>query len=179
MFTFEVIWVGDDSERGTKEIEYIQYYDSYNNGYNMTCGGEVNISGEKQVFVYDEQGNYLTSFKSLSEAARQLQSSPQNIYQALHHKQGRRSITGPNKEKLQFSYENHAQLEPISKIVHKVNKTLVYNYNTGKLLGEYPSNRQASLEWEIGETTGQRMGRGEQEKTFSKKANDFICFKRV
>ena len=174
-----MIWVGDDTQRGQKEIEYIQQYDSYNNGYNMTTGGETNITCEKEIFIYDEWGQYVTSFKSLSEAARQLHSSPQNIYQALYHKNNRKSIKGPNKEKLQFSYTNLPKMDPINKIIYHGNKTEVYNYSTGELLGTYTSTRQAALAWGVAETVAHEIGRKEKEKVYSNKIKDFICFKRV
>lgn len=179
VFKFEVIWIGDDTQRGQKEIEYIQQYDSYNNGYNMTPGGEININGEKEIFVYDEWGQYVTSFKSLSEAARQLHSSPQNIYQALYHKNNRKSIKGPNKEKLQFSYINLPKMDSISDITYNGKKTEVYNYSTGELLGVYESTRQAAREWDISETTAYEKVKKEKEKVYSDKANDFIYFKRI
>ena len=37
--------VNDASELPTLEIEYIKKFDSFNNGYNMTCGGDV-VSNE-------------------------------------------------------------------------------------------------------------------------------------
>ena len=39
-FSFEVLEECDVKELGSKEQYYIQYYDTYINGYNMTAGGE-------------------------------------------------------------------------------------------------------------------------------------------
>lgn len=43
-FTFEILQVENDSEK-RKELEkyYIKYYDSYENGYNCTIGGDGSL----------------------------------------------------------------------------------------------------------------------------------------
>lgn len=58
------------------EIYYIGFYDSYNNGYNSTIGGQ-GISGIqhpscKKVIQYDLDGNFITTFESGSLAAKTL-----------------------------------------------------------------------------------------------------------
>lgn len=39
-FKAEVLFEGNNDELGDKEIEFIEEYDSYNNGYNSTFGGD-------------------------------------------------------------------------------------------------------------------------------------------
>lgn len=61
------------SELDQLETYYIGKYDSYQNGYNMTIGGDT--SGKtcgKQVSSYDKNGNYIATFESTHEAARVL-----------------------------------------------------------------------------------------------------------
>lgn len=61
------------SELDQLETYYIGKYDSYNNGYNMTIGGDT--SGKtcgKQVSSYDKDGNYIATFESCAEAAKTL-----------------------------------------------------------------------------------------------------------
>ena len=58
------------------EIYYIGIYDSYNNGYNSTIGGQ-GISGSqhpscKKVIQYDLDGNFITIFESGALAAKSL-----------------------------------------------------------------------------------------------------------
>ena len=53
-----------------REIFWIDYYDTFNNGYNLTKGGQS--SGEllkKKVSMYDFDGNYIRTFDSIEEAA--------------------------------------------------------------------------------------------------------------
>ena len=55
------------------ETYYIGKYDTYQNGYNMTIGGDT--SGKtcgKQISSYDKEGNYIATFESTYEAARTL-----------------------------------------------------------------------------------------------------------
>lgn len=44
-FKAEVLFEGNSNELGDKEIEFIEEYDSYNNGYNSTFGGEYGTFG--------------------------------------------------------------------------------------------------------------------------------------
>ena len=44
-FKAEVLFEGSSNELGDKEIEFIEEYDSYNNGYNSTFGGEYGTLG--------------------------------------------------------------------------------------------------------------------------------------
>lgn len=56
-----------------KEIFYIQSYNSlYPNGYNIAKGGDVlpNTYEECSVYKFDLDGNLLTSYESMSDAAR-------------------------------------------------------------------------------------------------------------
>lgn len=48
-FTFEIIEECSENKLNEREKYWIQYYDSYNNGYNMTNGGE---SGKKADYEY-------------------------------------------------------------------------------------------------------------------------------
>lgn len=48
-FSFEVLEECDKQELNEKEKYWIQYYDSYNNGYNMTPGGDFNPSNVPEI----------------------------------------------------------------------------------------------------------------------------------
>lgn len=52
-----------------REIYWISYYNSYNNGYNMTTGGNKGPDTSIPVNQYDLNGNYITTFKSRIDAA--------------------------------------------------------------------------------------------------------------
>ena len=50
-FSVEVVCNCSELELDRKEQEYIAYYDSYNNGYNLTLGGQ----GKETLSLYDEE----------------------------------------------------------------------------------------------------------------------------
>lgn len=58
------------------EIYYIGFYDSFNNGYNLTIGGNglnsITHPSCKKVIQYSLEGNFINSYFSVAEAARNL-----------------------------------------------------------------------------------------------------------
>ena len=64
----------DNSLLNERERYWIKQYDSYNNGYNSTIGGqfESQISNIKKVIQYDLEGNFKTIFNSSEEAAKEV-----------------------------------------------------------------------------------------------------------
>ena len=71
-FSFEVIEYCDQQLLNEREQYWVAYYDSYNNGYNMTIGGDAMANHPIQAVVqYDLQGNQLQTFKSVMDASRQ------------------------------------------------------------------------------------------------------------
>lgn len=63
------------------EIYYIGKYDTYNNGYNLTIGGQLLISSStfKKVNQYSLTGEYITTYESLASAAKATNSAYSNI----------------------------------------------------------------------------------------------------
>ena len=79
-FKFEVIEECSTAEMNSKEIYWINYYDTYHNGYNSSLGGDgagLGVKRErgavhphaKAVDCYDLKGNYLCTYGSRGEAA--------------------------------------------------------------------------------------------------------------
>lgn len=50
-FTFEIIEECDKQSLNEREIYWIEYYDSFHNGYNMTIGGTA-CNGTNDKIVY-------------------------------------------------------------------------------------------------------------------------------
>lgn len=177
-FTFEVLEECLDENRGLLEVNYIQYFDSYHNGYNLTPGGETNISNEKEIHCYNINGEYITSYKSLSECSRQTGISISNIFQAVHNRNGRFSCRDKNGIAWMFSYQ---LLDKIAtkKITRTSTKTAVYEYETGKLFGEYKSVRSAALDHGLSETFAHAIMNGSKTRGFSKKEQTWIVFVKL
>lgn len=62
-----------------REIYWIAYYDSFNNGYNLTPGGNPGVLNGIKVYQYDLQGSFLKEFDSACEAERETGCLHQNI----------------------------------------------------------------------------------------------------
>ena len=79
-FKFEVIEECSVEEMNSKEIHWIDYHDTYHNGYNSSLGGDGAGAGIKRergavhpdakaVDCYDLEGKYLCTYDSIGEAA--------------------------------------------------------------------------------------------------------------
>ena len=56
-----------------REVYWIAYFNSYKNGYNATEGGdESHIHLGHPVELYDLNGNYITEYPNITEAAKAL-----------------------------------------------------------------------------------------------------------
>ena len=79
-FTFEIIEECQTKELNEKERYWIQYYDSYNNGYNRTLGGDslkgeehprAILTKEQVIFIRDCYANHISRrevFKAISSS---------------------------------------------------------------------------------------------------------------
>ena len=84
-FTFEVIEECNEELLNQREQYWIAYYDSYYNGYNSTLGGdESHIHLGQPVEIYDLQGNYITTYSNITEAAKQIGISRSTIYGIIY-----------------------------------------------------------------------------------------------
>lgn len=80
-FTIQEIENCDNEILSTREQYWIKYYDSYNNGYNMTMGGEGTIYYD---FSYQELYElYYTEGKTAMEIANILECSIDTVYDRL------------------------------------------------------------------------------------------------
>ena len=99
-FSFKILELCNQQLLNEREVYWIEYYDTYNNGYNETKGGD-NISNRVKtpIKAYDINGNYIKTYESLHEAARENNCSVSQIYNVLQHER----ITAGG---LQFRYIN-------------------------------------------------------------------------
>jgi len=61
-FKFEIIEECSDEEVDTREIYWIDYYDTFKNGYNLTRGGEGGL-----IYDYDEIVELYKKYKSINK----------------------------------------------------------------------------------------------------------------
>lgn len=89
-FTHVIIEDGilSQNEADEREVFWIQFYDSYRNGYNMTKGGrfvsdDAKTSSSKTVIQLDSDFNIINEFSSITAAAQAVNISPQGIGQCV------------------------------------------------------------------------------------------------
>ena len=111
-----------DSLLNEKEIYWIQYYDSYNNGYNSTLGGQFDIKNPpcKKVIQYDLDGNFKTIFNNSNEAAKETNINASYIRAACNPNTVNKSAGG-----YQWRYYTENYLQQISSITGKSGKTKI------------------------------------------------------
>lgn len=61
------------------EIKYISKFDSFNNGYNETTGGQNCIHSRKKIIIYNEEGSILKECKDVEDASLYLNTFIDNI----------------------------------------------------------------------------------------------------
>lgn len=138
-FKFEIIKECPREELTQWEKYYINYYDTFINGYNQTSGGEGHYGQEKPVYQYDLNGNFIRAYPSIAEAARQLNIKKQNIYKCCHKKH--KTANG-------YQWRQDPNDKP-GKTTYGQGKR-VYQYDLEyNLIKDYPSLAQASRDSEI------------------------------
>lgn len=88
-FTFEILELCSKEQLCEREIYWVAYYDTYNNGYNRSKGGEGSpASGHRcRVAQYDLEGNFIKEFASISDAEEELNARRKsNISRSCHNK---------------------------------------------------------------------------------------------
>ena len=145
-FTFEIVEECQIEELNEREIYWIAQYDSFNNGYNMTLGGEAcNGTNDKIVYQYDLSGHLVGEYKSAHEAARSLNIQFTNICKVCR---GERKTAGG----FSWSYEKHDSVQPI-KTKRLSDGTVLQFTKDGAFVAEYPTAKEARRQTGINDTT--------------------------
>ena len=120
-FSFEIIEECSLEMLNYREIYWIAYYDSYNNGYNLTPGGDQSNSKFMiKIDQYDLNGNYIKTYISISEASRQCEIEAGNIVSCL---KGKRPSAGS------FQWRYHGEESP-GKLIYKPSEA--HNWSSSK-----------------------------------------------
>lgn len=83
-FDFTIIEECKVEELNDKEKYWINYYDSYHQGYNMTIGGDGIVKeSEIPVYIYNIDGSYAGEFINVQTAATILNCNQKSIYCAI------------------------------------------------------------------------------------------------
>jgi group I intron endonuclease len=145
-FKFEVIEECSIEELNEREIYWITQYDSFNNGYNMTLGGEAcNGTNDKTVYQYDLSGQLIKEYKSAHDAARENNIQFTNICKVCR---GERKTAGG----FGWSYVKAESIEPI-KTKRLGDGTVLQFTKEGEFVAEYSSAKEARRKTGINDTT--------------------------
>ena len=110
-FNFEIIEECPKELLNEREKYWIQYYDSYHNGYNASPGGDNcgERSDGRALLLYDLEGNFVKETHNIASTARELGVGYQTVYQLL---QGTRKSTKGFQIKYKESEDFPKTIEP-------------------------------------------------------------------
>lgn len=139
-FSFSIIEICKEEELDEKEIYWINYYDSYNNGYNETPGGQ--LGKPRSIVQYDLNGNKIATYANSRIAAALLNLAYGNLTTCCQGKQ--KSYGG-----YLWTYEGEPAPEPYidNRIGHKTSssKRIIQQYSKqNEFIKEYESAHEAA-----------------------------------
>lgn len=110
-FNFEIIEECPKELLNEREKYWIQYYNSYHNGYNASPGGDNcgERSDGRALLLYDLEGNFVKETDNIASTARELGVGYQTVYQLL---QGTRKSTKGFQIKYKESEDFPKTIEP-------------------------------------------------------------------
>lgn len=143
-FVPEIIEECDNSKLNIREKYWISFFDSCNNGYNSTIGGQEifkeKITHGSSVVQYTMDGVYIATFSSVQDAADTIKIHPSNI---------RKNCNGMTKScggfKWKWKSENE-DIEYYEKKERKKNRKVCQYDLKGNLIKEYNNVKQAAEE---------------------------------
>lgn len=148
-FNISILEECSQEKLNEREVYWIKYYNSYKNGYNATEGGnESHIHLGKPIELYDFQGNYITEYSNITEAAKALKVSRNTIYSILH---GNRLSTKGFQFKLKE--DTNKVIKPYTN--KQGGKLPIYQYEkyTTNIIQEWESAAQAARELSLDAST--------------------------
>lgn len=131
------------------EIKYIKFYDSFENGYNLTPGGELTFRGDPKIInLYTEDGKLLDN-GTIGFLASKYDLDISAICKVCNREY---NFSGQfNGQRLVFRYENDSftdidkeKLKKLNKGNKKGKKIVGYSYENGEFLFEFNSAKEAA-----------------------------------
>lgn len=142
-FIFEILEICSQDQLDEREIYWINQIDSYNEGYNMTTGGQSSYSEKvspyrKQVNQYDLDGNFLQSYPSLKIAIETT-----GIWQIGECCREKRKTAGGYQWRYEEKHPSSENLGKCDAPGTKEKPVVCYSKNKEKI-GEFKSIREAA-----------------------------------
>ena len=144
-FKFEIIEKCDVDQLDEREKYWIEYYDSYNMGYNNTEGGNGNKLNAKNsqcmpVYAYNLDGTFAAEYYSIASAMRELNMKSNNITRCIIHNDNHHHSGG-------FMWRTY-KTDQIPAFEKNLGGKSIYCYdlNTRLFVKEYKTVTEASIE---------------------------------
>ena len=140
-FEFSILEECFENELNEREEYWINYYNSYSNGYNETSGGNrpLHTTCNHIIEAYDLDGNYIKEYSSISAAARELHCEASLISAVI---KGRR----PTAKGYQFKEKDDDRI--ITKFIKKksgpIGKAVIQLDKEDNIIAEYISASEAA-----------------------------------
>lgn len=144
-FKFEIIEKCDVDQLDEREKYWIEYYDSYNMGYNNTEGGSGNKLNAKNsqcmpVYAYNLDGTFAAEYYSIASAMRKLNMKSNNITRCIIHNDNHHHSGG-------FMWRTY-KTDQIPAFEKNLDGKSIYCYdlNTRLFVKEYKTVTEAGME---------------------------------
>lgn len=137
-FSYEVLEECDNRLLNERERYWIKEYDSYNNGYNLTEGGQDEKTWSKKVYQFSQKGEFIKEYESLTVAAKENKVAVSSLSQVCNGK--KYTLLG-----YLWSYENKCP-----KIKKNHRNKIIYQFNDkGELIKEFETAKNAANFYQI------------------------------
>lgn len=156
------------------ECKYINQFNSYYNGYNLTLGGQDSDKNSKKVTIYNKNGEVIKYCNNSKEAANYLEVSEDNIRSVCRRD---REFLYKNLQRYIIRYSDYTLSSQEINYIQTLNysKPIVQYSNTGKKLKVFSSASEAARELNIHEQNISSCCR--KESKFTKINNKIYTFR--
>lgn len=138
-FSFDVIEECEENQLNEKEKYWIEFYNSYKNGYNETKGGDFSSNHwDKTVNQYDLNGSFINSFYSIRKASRETGIDDSLIGRCCRHE-----IVHAGR--FLWAYDGEEPKIPKEKPKTGKRKVGQYDYITNTLIATFDSIKEATI----------------------------------
>lgn len=143
-FKWEILERCPEERLTERENYWINYYDSYNNGYNAfssVAAGAVISDQCVPVYCYDLDGNFVKEYHSGSAAARDMQISMGNLWRTINYDDSKHTCQGYMWRRYKVDH-----VEPYQKTENTEGQIYAYDIMTREFVQAYPSRTEAGIQ---------------------------------